>query len=71
MTEDPTVCYFCKGLPTNIKRDGHLEEAEQADGTVLQDTVVIELLPICLECNEENYDDTEMFPALLPLDTRP
>lgn len=71
MTEDPSVCYFCKGTPTAIKRDATYVEREQADGTVLEDGIAVELLPICEPCNVENYDDTEIYPALLPLDTRP
>jgi len=71
MNEDPTVCYFCKGTPSHIKRDVTLEEAETPDGQALPDVEVIELLAVCEPCNVENYDDTEAYPGLLPLDTRP
>lgn len=71
MTEDPAVCYFCKGIPTAIKQDAGYTEREQADGTVLEDGIVVELLPICDACAEHWYDGTELMPELLPLDTRP
>jgi hypothetical protein len=69
LKEDPTECYFCKGAPTHVKREATLLETETASGEVLPDTEEIELLPVCEDCNEENYDGTEAYPALLPLST--
>lgn len=60
------TCYFCQGPATAIKQEAEFVETEQADGTVTE-SWTIELLPICGECNEENYDGTERHPELLPL----
>lgn len=67
LTEDPSVCYFCKGAPMAVKRDASIEERETATGEIIEDGERIELLPICLDCDDHWYDGTEAYPALLPL----
>lgn len=59
-------CHFCSDAATALKREAEYVETEQADGTVTG-TWDSELLPICEGCDEENYDGTEQYPALLPL----
>jgi uncharacterized protein with PIN domain len=57
---DAQACYFCQGIATHVKRE--------ATAPVEDDDVeTVELLTICESCNEENYDGTEEYPALLPL----
>lgn len=58
-TETQT-CYFCQGPATHVKRDATPPVEED-------DVETVDLLAICESCNEENYDGTEEYPALLPL----
>lgn len=58
-------CYFCQGAATAIKQE--VELVEGPDGADGPDAEAIELLPICADCHEDNYDGTERYPALLPL----
>lgn len=60
-------CHFCQATATHLKRDAVLEERNDENGQCLPDAIVTEELPICLACEDENYDGTEIYPGVTPL----
>lgn len=65
-TEAPK-CYFCQTAATHIKREVELEERNDENGQCLPDAEIVTELPICLACEDWNYDGTEIYPGVRPI----